>query len=152
GLVNLTCALTTSPAGATKVPTCSVASSVNVTGTTAATATLTVSTTAPTTSALDLPLNKFFAVGGGLAIAGLMFFGIPARRRSWRTILGIVLFAVIVGMGIGCGGGGGNSGGGGGGGTTTPGTTAGAYVITVTGTDAATGKLTSSTMVNVTVN
>ena len=153
GLVNLTCALTTSPAGATKVPTCSVASSVNVTGTTAATATLTVSTTAPTTSALDLPLNKFFAVGGGLAIAGLMFFGIPARRRSWRTILGVLLFAVIVGMGIGCGSGGGNSGGGGGGGgTTTPGTTAGAYTITVTGTDAATGKLTSSTMVNVTVN
>ena len=153
GMVSLICKLTTSPAGATNVPTCSVASSVNVTGTTAATATLTVSTTAPTTSALDLPLNKFFAVGGGLAIAGLLFFGIPARRRSWRSILGVLLFAAVVGMGIGCGSGGGNSGGGGGGGgTTTPGTTAGAYTITVTGTDAATGKLTSSTMVNVTVN
>jgi hypothetical protein len=152
GLVNLSCALTTSPAGATKVPTCSIAGSVNVTGTTAATSTLTVSTTAPTTSALDLPLNKFFAVGGGIAIAGLLFFGIPARRRSWRTILGVILFAVIVGLGIGCGGGGGNGGGGGGGGTTTPGTTAGAYVVTVTGTDAATGKLMSSTPVNVTVN
>jgi hypothetical protein len=81
-----------------------------------------------------------------------LFFGIPARRRSWRTILGVLLFATIIGMGIGCGGGGGNSGGGGGGGgTTTPGTTAGAYVITVTGTDAATGKLTESTTVNVTV-
>ncbi|HEX3472821.1 MAG TPA: hypothetical protein VHT28_16690, partial [Silvibacterium sp.] len=151
GTVNLTCALTTSPSGATKVPTCTIGSSVNITGTSAATATLTVATTAPTTSALDLPLNKFFAVGGGIAVAGLLFFGIPARRRSWRTILGVLLFAAIVGMGIGCGSGGGNSGGGGGGGTTTPGTTAGAYVITVTGTDASTGKLVQSATVNVTV-
>jgi hypothetical protein len=33
-----------------------------------------------------------------------------------------------------------------------PGTTAGSYTVTVTGTDAATGKITSSTTVNLNVN
>jgi hypothetical protein len=153
GSVNLACSLTTSPSGATNVPTCSIPA-VNITSG-AATATLTVSTTAATSSALQRPLDKLFALGGGVAVAGLLLFGIPARRRSWRTILGMLVFVVIVGMGIGCGGGGsstGGSGGSGGSGGGSPGTTAGAYVVTVTGTDAATGKITGSTTVNVTVN
>jgi subtilase family serine protease len=151
GNVTLACSVTSSPTGATDGPTCSVASTVNVTSTAAATTPLTVNTTAASTSALDRPLNKFFAVGGGIAVAGLLIFTIPARRRSWRSILGVLVFAAFVGMGIGCGGSSG-SGGGGGGGTTNPGTTAGAYVVTVTGTDAATGKITGSTTVSVTVN
>jgi hypothetical protein len=56
---------------------------------------------------------------------------------------------VAIAGAIGCGGGG-NSGGGGGGGNS--GTTAGAYTITVTGTDAATGKVTSGVAVTLTVN
>jgi hypothetical protein len=37
-------------------------------------------------------------------------------------------------------------------GTNHPGTTAGSYIFTVTGTDAATGKVTASGTINVTVN
>ncbi|MFZ0662797.1 MAG: protease pro-enzyme activation domain-containing protein [Acidobacteriaceae bacterium] len=147
GTVSFTCAVTTAPSGATDSPTCS-APSASVTGTTAATSTLTVATTAATSSASHNPLNKFFAAGGGVVIAGLLFFGIPARRRKWRSILVILVFAGIAGLGIGCGSGGGSSGGGGGGGGTT-GTTAGAYVLTVTGTS---GTLTQTTTVNLTVN
>jgi hypothetical protein len=70
------------------------------------------------------------AAEGGAILALLMFFGIPARRRGWRAMVGaIVLLATLGGMAA-CGGGG--SGGGGGGGN--PGTTAGSYTFTVTGT------------------
>ena len=139
GTVALTCAVTTSPSGAVNAPGCSLSPT-----STSTTSTLTVTTTAATSSALDSPLNKLFAVGGGLAVAGLLFFGIPARRRSWSTILGVLVFAAIVGLGIGCGSSGGNSGG------TTGGTTTGAYTITVTGTS---GSLPAqTTTVNVTVN
>ncbi|MBB6142387.1 hypothetical protein HNQ77_000325 [Silvibacterium bohemicum] len=151
GTVNLSCSITTSPSGANDVPTCSIASSVSVTAAAAVTTPLTVNTTAATTSSLDRPLNKFFAVGGGIAVAGLLLFSIPARRRSWRSILGVLVFAAVVGLGIGCGGSGSSSGGGGGG-TTNPGTTAGTYMVTVTGADASTGKITNSTTVSVTVN
>ncbi|MGB7191586.1 MAG: protease pro-enzyme activation domain-containing protein [Acidobacteriaceae bacterium] len=157
GVVNFTCAVTTAPASANDSPACS-APAATVSGTTAATSTLTITTTASTTSAAHNPLNKFFTAGGGVVIAGLLFFGIPARRRKWRSILVILLFAGIAGFGIGCGSGsgssgsGGGGGGGGGGGTTLPGTTAGNYVLTVTGKDAATGNITASTTVNLTVN
>lgn len=149
GMVNFTCAVTTSPSGATDSPTCS-APAANVSGTGAVSSTLTVSTTAGTTAAVHHPLDKFFAAGGGIVVAGLLLFGIPARRRNWRSILAILLFAGIVGLGIGCGSSSHNNGGGGT--TTTGGTTTGAYVLTVTGTDATTGKITATTTVNVTVN
>ncbi len=151
GNVTLACSVTTSPSGAIDTPTCSIPTPLDITTSAAATATLTVTTTAASTSSLQRPLDKLFAVGGGIAVAGLLLFTIPARRRSWRSILGILVFAGLVGVGIGCGGGG-SSGGGGGGGGGNSGTTTGAYVITVTGTDAATGKITGSTTVNVTVN
>ncbi len=153
GPVNLSCALTTSPSGATDLPTCGVPSSVTISGATAATATLSVYTTAPSNAALDPPLRKFFLGGGGVVLALVLFFGIPARRRAWRALFSLVALIVIAGA-VGCsgGGGGGGSGGGGGGGGGNPGTTAGNYVITVTGADAATGKITSSVTVNVTVN
>ncbi|MGH9586900.1 MAG: protease pro-enzyme activation domain-containing protein, partial [Acidobacteriaceae bacterium] len=145
GNVTFACTVKTAPANANDPPTCS-ASPANVTGTSAATTTLTVTTTAATTSASHNPLNKFFTVGGGVVIAGLLFFGIPARSRKWRSILVILVFAGIAGLSIGCGSGGSGSGrGGGGGGTTIPGTTAGAYVLTVTGTS---GSTTATTTVN----
>jgi hypothetical protein len=149
GQVNLTCAVTGSPTGASDLPTCNIAPSVNITGTKAVTATLIVSTTGATSSALDLPLKTFFLGGGGGVLALALFFGIPARRRAWRALFGVLALVVIAGA-IGCGGGGGNGGGGGGGGNS--GTTAGAYTITVTGTDAATGKVTSNVAVTLTVN
>jgi hypothetical protein len=150
GQINLSCALTSSPSGASDLPTCSVPASISVTGTTAVTATLTVNTTAATSGALDLPLRKFFMAGGGGVLALVLLFGIPARQRAWRGLFGLVALLAVFGA-IGCGGGGG------GGGTpppppNNPGTTAGAYTVTVTGTDAATGKITSSVAVAVTVN
>ena len=111
GAVAFTCAVTTSPAGAVNAPACSAPSAMVSSGN--ATATLTVATTPASTSAVHHPLDKFFVAGGGMVFAGLLFFGIPSRRRSWRSILAILLFAGIVGLGIGCGG---SSGGGGGGG------------------------------------
>jgi hypothetical protein len=41
--------------------------------------------------------------GGGAAMAFALFFAIPARRRSWRGLLGLMLFAVVVSAAMGCG-------------------------------------------------
>ena len=146
GQVNLSCSLTTSPSGAVDVPTCSIPS-VDITSAAAASTMLVVSTTASSSGALASPLKKFFLGSGGAVLALVLFFGIPARRRAWRTVLSVIALVVVAGA-IGCSGGGGGGGGGGG----NSGTTAGAYVVTVTGTDAVTGKITSSVTVNVTVN
>jgi sugar lactone lactonase YvrE len=140
GTVNLSCAI--SPTAANDPATCSLSpASVTISGASAQTATLTVSTTAATTcsSALvhpKLPGAPWYAAGGA-ALACLLLFGIPARRRSWRTMLGMLaLLAALSGGVLACGGGGG----GGGGNNCTPnsGTTAGTYTITVTGTSSAT--------------
>lgn len=152
GSVTLTCAVTTSISSPNDPPTCSVASPVTISGTTAATGTLTVSTTATTTSALASPLNKFF-LGGGATLALAFFFGVPGRRRAWRTALSVTAICVVALIAIagttGCGG---SNGGGGGGGKTIPGTTAGTYTVTVTGADTSTGKVTGNTAVTLTVN
>ncbi|HTD55610.1 MAG TPA: Ig-like domain repeat protein [Silvibacterium sp.] len=110
----------------------------NVTGTSAVTSTLTINASS-NSGALDRSLDKLFTVGGGAILALLVFFGIPARRRSWRAILGVVLFGVVMGLGIGCGSSGSGSGGGG----------SASYTITVTGTS---GSTSQSTTVNVTVD
>jgi hypothetical protein len=152
GSVALTAALTSSPSGAQYPPTLSFGSTtpVSITGTTAGTAALTVSTTAPTSAAVVYPKRPgvpWYAAGGA-TLACLLLFGIPARRRSWRTMLGLLVLLVFLAGGVlSCGGGG--SGGGGGGGTSNPGTTAGAYTVTVTGTS---GSLTQTTTLTVTVN
>jgi hypothetical protein len=156
GAVSLTCAVTTSPSGASEIPTCSLSpTSVTLAGS-ALTSTLTVNTTAQTTSRLDLPLKRGLTLGGGVAMAALLFFGIPMGRRG-RKALGAVktlrilslalFFAVIAGAAIGCGGGSSSSGGGGG---LTGGTTTGTYTITITATPAA--GTAQTTTVSVTVN
>jgi hypothetical protein len=151
GSVVLTATLTSSPAGAQYPPTLSFGSTtpVSINGTTAGTAALTVSTTAATTATLVYPNSRrpSWYAAGGAALACLLFFGIPARRRSWRTMLGMLFLLVALGWGaLACGGGGSGGGGGGGG---NPGTTAGAYTVTVTGTS---GSLTQTTTLTVTVN
>ena len=70
---------------------------------------------------------------GGAVLALVVLFGIPARRRSWRTMLGLLVLMIALGSRAACGGGG-SSGGGGGGGDA--GTTAGQYTFTITGTGA----------------
>ncbi|MGA2538199.1 MAG: FG-GAP-like repeat-containing protein [Terracidiphilus sp.] len=153
GSVALTAALTASPTGATDLPTLSFGSTspVGITGASAGTATLTVATTAATSASLAHPNFRtapYWYATGGAALACLLLFGIPTRRR-WRAILGaFFLFALLTGGIVSCGGGGGGGGGktGGGGG---PGTTAGAYTITVTGVS---GQVTETTTVSLTVN
>jgi hypothetical protein len=145
GQVNLTCAVTTAIVNPVDQPTCGISSSVNIlSGTSGASTQLTVNTAAPSSAVQAPPMNLFFA-GGGIALGLIFFIGIPARRRRWLSTAGLLAMTVFC-AGLGCGGGSTlqNQGGGG--------TTAGAYIVTVTGIDAATGKLAGSTTINVTVN
>jgi subtilase family serine protease/uncharacterized membrane protein len=153
GTVNLTCALTTSPSGASDLPTCGIPGSVSVTSASAQTAAFSVTSTASTA---DLVVPKFgsgkgwLGAGSGALLALLVFFGIPARRRSWRSMLLVLIATAVIGALAACGGSGGGGGGGGGGGN--PGTTTGAYTFTVTGTSG-TGStaITQTTIVSVTI-
>jgi hypothetical protein len=147
GAVAMTCAITSLPSGASDLPTCSLAaSSVTITGATAQTDVLTVSTT-PATTALNKPAKPFWQPAGGAVLALLAFFGVPARRRKWLSMVGLLIVFVSVAA-IGCGSS--SSGGGGGGGTSNPGTTAGTYSVTVTGTP--TSGTAETTVVTLTVN
>jgi hypothetical protein len=65
-------------------------------------------------------------LGGGAALALLVFLGIPARRRNWSAMLGLVLLLVALGTVSGCGGSTSSSG--------QTGTTAGSYTFTITAT------------------
>ena len=140
GSVTLTAAITTGPSGSVDPPTLSfgLTSPVTITGTTAGTATLTITTTAATSSALVHPKHSVvpWYTAGGATLACLLLFGIPARRRSWRTMLGMLALLMAITSGVFACGGGGSAGGGGGsgGGGGNSGTTAGSYNITVTGT------------------
>ena len=135
GSVALTAIVTSSPAGAQYPPTLSFGSTspVVISSTSPATATLTITTTAPTTATLahlKFPGVPWYAAGGA-TLACLLLFGITARRRSWRAMLGMLALLVILSGGVFACGGGGSAGGGGGGNS---GTTAGNYTITLTGT------------------
>jgi hypothetical protein len=87
------------------------------------------------------PLRQIFGLGGG-TMAVLVFFGVPFRRRKWQTMLGLVLLWTAAMGATGCGGGSSSDP------PTNAGTTAGAYVFTVTGTS---GTITQSAKVAVTV-
>jgi hypothetical protein len=140
GSVALTCTLTGSPSGASDLPSCSITSgspvTVNSNGTPSAPATATVTSTAATADLVYPKVGKgkgWLGAGSGALLALLVFFGIPARRRSWRAMLGILIAMAALGVMSSCGGGG-SSGGGGGTTPSNPGTTAGTYTFTVTGT------------------
>jgi pimeloyl-ACP methyl ester carboxylesterase len=146
GSVTLTAAVTTSPSGAQDPPTFSFGSTspVSITGTAAGTATLTISTTAPSTSSLTYP-SRWRAAQGGI-LACVVLFGIPdicKRRRHRRAMLAMVAILVTCMCALlacGSAGGGGKSG--------APGTTPGTYVVTVTG---ASGDTTASGTFNLVV-
>lgn len=114
---------------------------VNVTGG-AVNSTLTVNAVS-SNRALERPLNRLFGAGGGAMLALVLFFGIPARRRSWRTLAGVLVFAAVAGLG-GCSSSSSNNNAGG----KNNGVSAN-YTVTVTGTSGSVS--TQITMVNVTV-
>jgi subtilase family serine protease len=72
--------------------------------------------------------QQWAGAGGGAVLALLVFLGIPARRRSWRSMLGALVALAVLGSLAACGGGGGTTNPG------SPGTAVGTYVFTVTGT------------------
>ena len=148
GNVALSCTVT-GPAAVVDPPTCALPAQAAVTGTGAVTAMLTVYTTGVTTSAptgyvakAEKPPKRIFAIGGSAVMSMLFLFGIPARRRRWKTFLSSLIFVAIGGAFIGCGGMGNTP-------AANPGTTLGTYTVTVTATS---GTIMQSTAVSVGVN
>jgi len=138
GTVSLTCAQTSTTASGGDGTTCTgggSGSSINLATCGAnCSVTFTIGTTAPQTSALERPkIQKngkgWLGAGSGAILAVFVFFGIPARRRSWRAMLGIFVLMAALGTLSGCGGSSSS--------IKTPtdaGTTAGTYTYTVTAT------------------
>jgi hypothetical protein len=147
GMVNLTCKVNPDGFNPTSSPGCSLSpASVTVSSSTTPGSTLTV-TSVSGTSGAAIPGARPSRLGAVAALAIVLLFGLRGKRRAWMRILGLLV--LLLGMAApGCGGGGGSGSGGGGGGGTTPGN----YAVVVTGTDAATGKITAQTTVSVTVN
>jgi trimeric autotransporter adhesin len=155
GSVALSCTVT-GPATAVDLPSCSVAMPPAITGRAAVTATLTVNTTAASSSsnasgqaatAFRNQHNPMLALGGGSALTAFLFFGLPLRRRRTKTLLSLLLLGAFAAIVMGCG-------------RAqkaanpvtrpaNPGTTVGSYMVTVTGSS---GALTASTTVAITVN
>lgn len=110
-----------------------------------ATATLTVSTTAPTTASLNHPAGPTgnWYASGGAVLACVVIWGIPAGKRKWkRCLLGMFALAAVAVSGITACGGGSPS-------TTNQGhsgTTAGIYSVTVTATLGSTTQTTGLTL------
>jgi subtilase family serine protease len=147
GTINLTCQVlnTVAEMGCTVSPT-----SVALSGTTtSATTTLHVSTTAPHAVTTNSNATMAWLAVGGTSLLGSVVLGASMRRRS-GMLLGL-LFICIALSSISCGGGSNNNknNGGGLGNTTDPGTAAGSYVVTVTGTS---GSISHSVNVTITVH
>jgi hypothetical protein len=142
GTVNLTCVLNYQGQGTpSSPPTCSLSpSQAQISSTSPISSTLTVSTTAAT--ALLIP--GWALKGSGVALAVLLFGGVP--RRCWRTrLLAVLCLAAIGGM-SGCSGG--KSSGGNQNPPTNTGTTKGSYQVVVTATS---GTATTTTTIPLTV-
>lgn len=156
GTVTLTCALTSSPNGAIYAPTCSITSGSTVTmsaGLPSPTSSIaTVSTTAATSELVYPRMHGrgWAGAGGGAVLALLIIWGIPARRRSWRQMLGVLVVMAALGSLTGCSKVGSASSTGST--TSNPGTTAGVYTFTVTGTGNPAVSPAPTTTFTVTVN
>jgi hypothetical protein len=149
GNVSLSCAVRGGPTGAVDSPTCSVTAPPPINGAKAVTATLTVSSTAASSAARGYSvapyrLPQVAAIGGSaVAMASLLSFGFPIRRRRTSLPLGLLLIATLIGTAIGCGGKNAAAP------TANPGTTPGDYTVTVSGSS---GAITAATAATVTVN
>jgi sugar lactone lactonase YvrE len=147
GTMNMACTLTASPAGAQDLPTCSLSpSSITLAAGGSGNTQLTVTTTASSVSSLARPSGQnFWRLGGGTVLAALMLFVFPAKRRRWLSMMALLAVVAIAGV-LGCGGGQSSPPP-----VTNPGTTAGTYTFSVTGTDSANSTITTSTSVKITV-
>ena len=145
GSVALTCTVI-SPAMTVYPPTCAFAAPSTISVTAETTATLVVNTTAASATAFHNPLQQIFVAAGSMTVAALLLPMLPVRRR-WQPLLSLLMIATFAGA-AGCSAinsrviaptspGAAN-----------PGTTAGNYIVAVTGTSGAT---TATTAVNVTV-
>lgn len=142
GNVVLTAAITSSPSGAQDLPGLNfgTTSQISITGTSAGTATLTIFTTVASVGKLSYPKVRWYAAGAALVC--FLLSGVSLRRRSlWQGLAMFVFIAIFVGGLSSCGGGSNSI-------VSNPGTTAGAYTITVTGTS---GALTAQNTINLTV-
>jgi hypothetical protein len=117
-----------------------------------ATATMTVTTTAPhatrsnpTADARPRGRIGWFTASGGALLAGFFTLGLPTRRRRGTAMLGL-LFCVCLAVGVGCGGGSSSTGSA----QTDPGTPANTYTVVVTAMGSV-GGVTTTTNVTVTV-
>lgn len=146
GNVALTAALTGSPAGATNLPTFSfgTTSNISITTTAAGTATLTVTTVAPVgcPQAANVASTGRWMFPFELTLAGILLLAKTRRGRCSRRISLSLLVVGFTGWLAACGGGGVTCT------ALSPGTTPGNYVITVTGTS---GSLTANGNVSLTV-
>lgn len=145
GNIALTAAVTSSPTNARYPPTLSFGSSspVSINGTNVGMAILTISTTAATSNALSYHMRRgaLWYSTGGMTLAGIIFLGIPRRERDWRSRFGMSVLAIILSGGmLGCGGGGNSTS------INNPGTTAGTYTVTVTGTSGTTTVMSTITV------
>jgi subtilase family serine protease len=127
------CINVTAPSGAVDIPTCAVTAGSVTAGANPTTGTLTFGTVAAGAAVKhaqnEKPHSGRWAGAGGITIAGLfLLFGIPARSRKWRSVLGVFLCLAALGVLSGCGGGSSPP--------PNPGTTPGNYTYQVTGTDA----------------
>jgi hypothetical protein len=129
-----------------------VTPSMNITGATAAAVTMTITSTAPTTSSAPASLSAnqrpWIAVNGGIFAVGVLLIGALPRRRRRRRFAGLLLVWAVLASFAGCGG---SGSGGGGGPHQIPGTTVGAYSFTVNGAFSAGGVSQSETPSNITI-
>ena len=131
GVVTLNgCSISSSPSGAVNLPVCSASGTITYAGgstdTPTGTGTATVTTYSNSSAMLNTHPFKTLYGAGGTVLAFLVFLGIPARRKSWRALLGAVVLLAGLGTLSACGGGGGGT-------TINTATSPGSYTFTVTG-------------------
>jgi trimeric autotransporter adhesin len=150
GQVYFSCTIEYYPPGAQHLPICNLPASINITGTSAVMATMTISSTPTTTVALGLLRGRlhWFAAQLGTIVAAFFLLGIPGPRRGRGRLPTFVLALALLGSLAGCGGGTGS-----GGGHQVPGTTPGTYSFMVEGSFRATigASQPQIAMVNVTI-
>ncbi len=154
GTMELSCLLTSSPAGAMGLPTCNMKpGSLVFTSGGSGTATLTIFTTTGGSAFLQPARSESGWLGRGAGVlAAVLLLGFPSRRRrKWLSRLALLAVVICAVGAVGCGGGSAAGGGSGGGSSSVTATTPGTYSFTVKGVDSANAGIAVSTTVNVIV-